>query len=143
MAILLHRRAGELAPADDDDLAAILFELLDQRDEIAVAADDDERVDVVVSKSHLERVEGHRDVGAVLVAAGGDIALDHPDRMLGQQAAVVAGSLPVAVRDLRDDLAALFDGIEDKADVQLSADGVLDADLDVVKVDEHGYPGTT
>ena len=92
-------------------------------------------------KASLERVERHGDVGAVLVAAGRDVALDHPDRVLGQQAAVVAGALPVAVRDLGDDLAALLDGFEDEADVELAADGVLDADLDVVEVDEHGYRG--
>ena len=119
-----------------------LFELLDERNEIAVAADDDECVDVAVRKGHLERVEGHRDVGAVLVATGSHVALHHADRVLREQAAVVAHALPVAVRDLRDDFATLLDGIEDQADVELSADGVLDADLDVVEIDEYGDSGT-
>ena len=123
VAVLLHRRAGELPAADDDDLAAVLLELLDERDEVAVAADDDEGVDVVVGEGHLERVERHGDVGAVLVAARRHVALHHADGVLREQAAVVAGALPVAVGDLGDDLAALLDGLEDEADVELAADG--------------------
>jgi hypothetical protein len=33
-------------------------------------------------------------------------------------------------------LAALLDGLEDEADVELAADGVLHADFDVVEIDE-------
>src|SRR5205085_3545491 len=77
--VLLHRQAGELTSANDDDLASVLFELLDERDEVAVAADDDEGVDVIVGKRHLQRVERHGDVGAVLVAAGRHVALHHAD----------------------------------------------------------------
>jgi hypothetical protein len=138
VAVALHRQAGELPPADDDHAPAVLLQLLDQRDEVAVAADDDEPVDVVVGEGHLERVEGHGDVGAVLVAAGGEVALHHPDGVLREEAAVVADALPVAVGDLGDDLAPLLDGLEDEADVELAADGGFDADLDVVEVDEYG-----
>ena len=138
MTVLLHRQARELPAADNDDLASVLLQLFDERDEVAVAADDDEGIDVVVGERHLERVERHRDVGAVLVAAGSHVALHHADGMLRQHAAVVARALPVAVGDLCHDLAALFDGLEDETDVELTADGVLDADLDVVEIDEHG-----
>src|SRR4030095_5813838 len=74
--ILLHRHAGELPSTDDDDLAAVLFELLDEGDEVAVAADDDEGVAVVVGEAHLEGVEGHRNVGPVLVAARRELPLE-------------------------------------------------------------------
>src|SRR5690242_20847350 len=40
------------------------------------------------------------------------VALDHADGVLGEDAAVIAGALPVAVGDLRHDLAALLDGLE-------------------------------
>ena len=53
-------------------------------------------------------------------------------------AAVFAGARPVGVGDLGDDLAALLDGVEDDADVELLAEGGLDADFDVVEVDEDG-----
>ena len=136
MTVLLHRHAGELAATDDDDLAPVLLQFLDERDEVAVAADNDEGVDVIVGERHLERVERHRDVGAVLVPAGRHVALHHADRVLGEKPAVVADTLPVAVGNLGDDLAALFDGLEDEADVELPADGGFDADLDVVEIDE-------
>src|SRR5262249_20960631 len=83
-------------------------------------------------------VERHGDVGAVLVAAGGEVALHHADGVLGEETAVVTGPLPVAVGDLGDDLAPFFDGLEHEADIEVATDGGLDADLDVVEVDEDG-----
>ena len=137
VAVALHDHAGERAAADDEDLLVVLLELLDQADEVAVAADDDVGVDVIVGERHLERVEREVDVGAVLVAARRQVALDHLDRVLGEQPAVVAGARPVAVGDLGDDLAALLDGFEDDPDVERDVQRGLDADLDVVEVDEH------
>ena len=51
-------------------------------------------------------------------------------------AAVVAGALPVAVGDLGHHLAALLDGFEHDADVELLVHGGLHADFDVVEIDE-------
>ena len=58
--------------------------------------------------------------------------------MLGQGTAVAAGALPVAVGSLRHDFAALFEGFEDDPGVERTAQGVFDANLDVVEVDENG-----
>ena len=58
--------------------------------------------------------------------------------MLRQRAAVLAGARPVGVGDLGDHLAALFDGVEDGADVELLTERGFDADFDVVEVDEDG-----
>ena len=91
-----------------------------------------------VRERHLERVERHVDVGAVLVAAGRQVALDEANRVLRERAAVLAGTRPVGVRDLADDLAALLDRVEDGADVEVLAERALDADFDVVEVDENG-----
>ena len=137
-AVLLHHLAGEGAAADDEHLAVVLLEFLDERDEVAVAADDHEGVDVRVRERHLERVEREVDVGAVLVAAGRHHALHHAHGMLRHRAAVLAGALPVAVGDLGDDLAALLDRFEHGADVELEVEGGLDADLDVVEINENG-----
>ena len=137
-AVLLHHLAGEGAAADDEDLAVVLLEFLDERDEVAVAADDHEGVDVRVRERHLERVEREVDVGAVLVAAGRHHALHHADGVLRHGAAVIAGAFPVAVGDLGDDLAALLDRFEHGADIELEVEGGLDADLDVVEIDENG-----
>ena len=128
--------ARERASADDEDLLVVLLQLLDERDEVAVAADDDVGVDVRVRERHLERIEREIDVRAVLVAARGQIALNELGRVLRQRAAVVAGSRPVAVGGLGNDVPALLERLEDDADVELRVERALDADLDVVEIDE-------
>jgi len=87
-------------------------------------------------ESHLEGVEREVDVGAVLVAAGREVALHELGRVLRERPAVVAGACPVAVRRLGHDVAALTERFEDDADVERRVEGVLDADLDVVEIDE-------
>ena len=136
MAVALQDDARERAAADDEHLLVVLLQLLDERQEVAVAADDHVRVDVRVRERHLERVERQVDVGAVLVAAGRQVALDQADGVLREVPAVFARARPVGVGDLGDHLAALLDGVEDGARVELLAEGVLDADFDVVEVDE-------
>ena len=137
VAVALHHHARERAAADDEDLLVVLLQLLDQRDEVAVAADDDVGVDVGVRERHLERVEREIDVGPVLVAARREVALNQLGGVLRQRAAVVAGARPVAVGDLRYDLAALLQRFEHDADVELCSECALDADLDVVEIDEN------
>ena len=137
VAVALEDDAREGAAADDEDLLVVLLQLLDERQEVAVAADDDVRVDVRVRERHLERIEREIDVGAVLVATRRQAALDHADRVLREEPAVVAGTMPVAVRNLRDHLAALFDPFEHGGHVELLVQGRLHADLDVVEIDEH------
>ena len=116
---------------------SVLFQLLDERDEIAVAAHDDERVDVVVRKRHLERVQREIDVGAVLVAARGQVPLHHPYRVLRHQATVIAGALPVAIGHLGDDFSPFLDTLENRRNVELRMQRGLHADFDVVEIDEH------
>ena len=82
VAVALQDHAGERAAADDEHLLVVLLELLDQREEVAVAADDDVGVDVRVRERHLERIERQVDVGAVLVAAGRQVALHQADGVL-------------------------------------------------------------
>ena len=84
VAVPLQDHAREGAAADDEDLLVVLLELLDEREEVAVAADDDVGVDVLVREHHLERIERQVDVGAVLVAAGREVALHEPDGVLRQ-----------------------------------------------------------
>ena len=98
----------------------------------------DVRVDMLMRERHFESVEREVDVRAVLVAARRHVALDQANRVLGERAAVLAGARPVGVGDLGDHLAAFLDGVENDADVELLAEGGLDADFDVVEVDEDG-----
>ena len=67
--VLLQNRAGEGFAAHHENRLVVLLEFVDQRDEIAVAADDGESVDVVVREGHLQRIERQVDIGAVLIAA--------------------------------------------------------------------------
>ena len=69
MAILLQNGAGESTAADNENPLVVLLQFVDQRNEVTVAADDGEGVDVVMGKGHLECIEGQVDVGAILVAA--------------------------------------------------------------------------
>ena len=85
VAVPLQDDARERAAADDEHLLVVLLELLDERQEIAVAADDDVGVDVLVGERHLERVEREVDVGAVLVAAGREVALHQADGVLRER----------------------------------------------------------
>ena len=136
MAVALHHHARERSPADDEDLLVVLLQLLDEGDEIAVAADDDVGIDVGMGERHLERVEGEVDIGAVLVAAGREVPLEQLRGVLSQRTAVVTGARPVAVGDLGHDVPALPQRFENDADVELSIECAFDADLDVVEIDE-------
>ncbi len=138
VAVALEDDAGERPAANDEHLLVVLLELLDQREEVAVAADDHVRVDVRVREGHFEGIERQVDVGAVLVAAGRQVALHQTDGVLGEVAAVLARARPVGVGDLSDHLAALLQGVEDGADVEILTERRFDANLDVVEVDEHG-----
>ena len=135
--VFLKYHAGKGPAADDKYLLVVLFELLHQRDKIAVAPHNDEGVDVIPCKRHLQSIEGEVDVRTILVAARRQISLDHLYRVLGQHAAVIVGSLPVSVGDLCDDLAALLDRFKDSVNIKPSGQSGSYAYLDVVKVDEN------
>ena len=137
MAIALHHQAGEGAATDHKNLLVVLLELLDEADEIAVAADDDVGVDVAVRERHLEGVEREIDVSAVLVAARSEVALYQLGRVLCQRSTVVAGPRPVAISNLGHDVAAFLERFEDYPDVELHAQRALDPDFYVVEVDEN------
>jgi hypothetical protein len=138
VAVALQDHAREGAAADDKYLLVVLLQFFDQRQEVAVAADDDVGVDVLVGERHLQRIECEIDVRAVLVAARCEVALHEADGVLRERAAVFAGPRPVGVGNLGDDLAAFLDGVEDGADVELLAEGGLDPDFNVVEIDEDG-----
>ena len=85
VAVALQDHARERAAADDEHLLVVLLQLLDERQEVAVAADDDVGVDVRMRERHLERVEREVDVGAVLVAARRQVALHEADGVLRER----------------------------------------------------------
>ena len=92
---------------------------------------------MAVRERHLEGVERKVDVGAVLVAAWSQVALDQLGCVLRQRPTVVPGARPVAIGDLGDDVAPLLECFEDYPDVELHAQRALDPDFNVVEVDEN------
>ena len=136
MTVLLQNRAGERLAADHEHGLVVLLQLVDQRDEIAVAADDRERVDVVVRERHFQRVERQIDIGAVLIAPRRRIALHHLHGVLGELPRRILQPSPVRVSDLGDDLAAFLQGFEHDRHIELALQCRFDADLDVVEVDK-------
>ena len=111
MAVLLQDGACKIPSAHNQNLLVVLLQLLDQGNEIAVATDDHERVDVIPRESHLERVQSQVDVRSIFVTAGRKVPLHHLDGVLRHAAAVFARSLPVAVGNFCDDFSALLDGL--------------------------------
>ena len=137
MAVLLQNRAGESPSADDEDAFVVLLQLVDESDEIAVAADDGEGVDVIVREGHLERVESQVNVGAVFVAARGRVALYHLHSVFGKRARGRFLPAPVRVSELGHDLPPFLERVQNTGHVKFAVQSRLDADLDVVEVDEH------
>ena len=138
MTVLLQNRARERAAADHEDALVVLLEFVDQRDEIAVAADDGVSVDVIVSEGHLECIECQVDVGAVLVAARRGVTLNHLHGVLAERACGGFLPAPVRVSKLSDNFAAFLERIEHGRDVELAVQGALHADFDIVEIDEDG-----
>ena len=134
--VLLQNCARERAAADHEDALVILLEFVDQRDKIAVAADDGVSVDVVVSEGHLECIEGQVNVGAILVAARRRVTLNHLHGVLAERACSGFLPAPVRVSKLSDDFAAFLECIEHCRDVKFAVQGALHADLDIVEIDE-------
>jgi hypothetical protein len=57
--------------------------------------------------------------------------------MLSHATTVFTGAFPIAVGDFGDDFASLFDGLEDRSNVQVPVQGALNANLDIIEVDEY------
>ena len=77
-------------------------------------------------------------IGLALAIAGLNTRLVAQTGVLGERPAVLARPGPVGVGDLGDHLAAFFEGFENDADIEVLAERGLDADLNVVEVDEDG-----
>ena len=137
MTVLLKDRARERPAADNKNFLVVLFQFLDECDEVAVAANDDKGMDMIPRERHFQRIEGKIDVSAILVAAWRQVALDHLNGVLRHAAAVLARAFPVAIRDLGDDLAFLFDGFQNGTDIKVPTESAFDSDLDVVEIDEY------
>src|SRR5260370_10676542 len=139
MAVLLKDGAGERLAAHNENGLAIFLELVDQRDKIAVAADNGERVHVRMGESHLQRIQGEIDVGPVFVAARRRQSLHHLDGVFGHRSGGALLASPIGIREFCDQVAALFERIQRKRYVEFPPKSGFHTDLDVVVIDEYGY----
>ena len=136
--VLLQNRTGESLTAQHEYALIVLFQFVEQGDEIAIPADDGECVDVIVREGHLQRIQRQVDVRAVLVAARRRVALHHLYGMLGHGAGGDFLPSPVGVGHAGDDFTALLQCIQHGGHVKFPMQCGFDADFDVIEVDEHG-----
>ena len=134
--VLLQNGAREGLAAHHENRLIVLLQLVDQRHEIAVAADDGERVDVIVRERHLQRVERQIDIGAVLIAAWRGSRCTICTAYSESCAGGVLHPAPVRVGNLGDDFAPFLQGFENDAHVEFPLQRRFDADFDIVEVDE-------
>ena len=112
VAVLLEDGAGEcLAPHHEHGLA-IFLQLVDQRNKVAVAADNGERVHVRMGEGHLQRIQRQVDVAAVLVAARGRQPLDHLHGVFGHGAGRAFLASPVGICELGHQVAPFLERVK-------------------------------
>src|SRR5581483_5325112 len=127
--------------ADADHVLRVLAQLRDERREVGIAADDDERVDVRFRIAEIERVDDHADVGRVLARLAHVRDLDQLERRLVHRRLERLVALPVAVRLLDHDAALQQQPLEHLADVELLVVGVAHAEGDVLEIAEQRHAG--
>ncbi len=137
VAILLENRRGKRLAADHEHRLAVFLELVHQRDEVAIAADDGEGVHMRVREGHLQSVEREVNVGSVLIAARRGNSLDHLHGVFGHLPGSAILAPPVGISEFGDDVAALLERIQRERDVKFPPQRGFQSNLDVVVIDKH------
>jgi len=135
--ILLQNRAGKSFASHHKHGLAIFLQLVHQRDKIAVAADNRERIHMRVRERHFQRVQRQVNVGAVLISARRWDPLHHLDGVFGHLAGGSVLPPPIRVSELGDDIAALLQRIQRQRHIEFAPQRRLESDLDVVVIDKH------
>jgi len=138
VAVLLEDRRGERLATHHENGLAVFLQLVHQRNKIAVAADDGERVHVRMGEGHLQRVESEIDVGTVLVAERRRQTLHHLDGVFGHRSGGAFLTSPVCISEFCDQVATFFERIQRKRYVEFPPKRGFHTDLDVVVIDEYG-----
>ncbi len=136
--VLLQDGAGEGLASHHKYGLAVFFQLVHQRDEVAVAADNGERVHVRMGESHLQRIQRQIDIAAVLVAARGGQALHHLHGVLRHGPGRAFLAPPVGVSKFRDQVAALLERIQRQRNIKFAPQSRFHADFNIVVIDKHG-----
>jgi hypothetical protein len=119
-----------------DHFLVQLAHLQHERREVAVSADDHERVDVRLRERQIERVHHHRDVRAVLVVHAVRRELVHR-HVVRQQALLEPGEpTPVGVGPGDQHAPLVLDSLKDGFDVEPSEPLLLRSGCDVFEIDQ-------
>jgi hypothetical protein len=89
--------------------------------------------------AHVECIDDHADVGAVLAAHLGLRDVDHLEALAVEFLHELAVAAPVAVGPLRDDAALLEDALEHDLDFETSGLGVLDTQREILEIHVNRY----
>ncbi len=121
MAVRLENVRREGLAAHHVHGLAVFLQLVDERNKIAVAADDRKRVDMGVGKGHLQRIERQIDISPILVTARAGQPLHHLYSILCHLPGCAFLAAPVCVGEFRNNVATLFQCIETKRYVEFPA----------------------
>jgi hypothetical protein len=118
--ILLQNRAGECLAADHEYSLAVFLQLVHQRNKIAVAADNGERVDVRMGEGHFQRIQRQVDVAPVFVSARRRQALHHLHGVLRHRPRRAFLAAPVGISELGHQVSSFFERIERERYIELA-----------------------
>ena len=105
VAVVDKQVGGRFLHANADDRLGVLAELAHERREIRIAADDDERVDVALRVTKIERVDYHPDVGRIFPGLANVRDLDQLEGGFVQPALECLVAVEIAVGFLHHDVA--------------------------------------
>ena len=137
VAILLEDGGGEGLASHHEDGLTVFLQFVDQRNKVAIAADDGKRIDMRVRERHFQGIQREVDVRAILIAPGRGNALNHLDGVFRHLARGAVLAAPVRVGELGDQIAALLQSVQCERDVEFAPQRGLQSDLDVVVIDKH------
>jgi hypothetical protein len=113
-----EQRMRHLARADAEGVAAIFAQLGHQRAKVAVAGEDDKGVDLGALDRHLQRIERHADVGAILAGADAE-NLNQIDGIIHQVFAIARKAAPVAVGAHDRNRATIFEIFDQRGEFEV------------------------
>src|SRR5690606_11945148 len=129
----IGRRAAHSAA---DHTLVVLFELRDERREVAIARQERECIDVRLRVAKIDRVDDHADVRAVLAARAGVRDIDHLEAEHVELAHKLLEPVPVAIRPLEHDPAALEKPLDDRLHLEPALVALLGAKREVLEIHE-------
>src|SRR6185312_862363 len=141
VAIVDEQIRGRILDAHADDRLVVLAQLADQRREIRIAADNDERIDVPLGVAQVQRIDDHADVRGILARLAYVRDLDQLEGRLVQAAFELLVTVEVAVRLFDHDVPLEQQPLEHLLDIEARIAGIPGAQGDIFKIQKHRHGG--